>query len=146
MTVPPNEALHLTRPSHSGCNPPLSWAGSLSLGRPFPMSRKIIIAVGLVLLLAVVFSVCLFSGVFSPHAPTTWGRVHAGMSRSEVLSLVGSPQQSGWPEKIAETWQLSGLVSHRRLFIIYHGESVQDVWDGTWVRGYGWSRPRRESL
>lgn len=110
------------------------------------MRRKTAIILALALLLLVALGVCLFSGVFSPHAPAAWRQVHPGMSRSQVLALVGTPQQSGWPEKIAETWQLSGLVSHRRLFIIYEGERVQHVWDGTWVRGYGWSRPRRESL
>ncbi len=29
----PNHALQRTRPSHRGCNPTPSWAGSLSLGR-----------------------------------------------------------------------------------------------------------------
>ena len=110
------------------------------------MRRKIIIAVVVVVLLFGAFAACLFSGVFTPTAPVGWSQVHTGMSRSEVLALVGIPQQSGWPEKIAETWERSGLVSHRRLFIIYDGERVQHVWDGTWVRGYGWSRPRRESL
>jgi hypothetical protein len=109
------------------------------------MRRKAIITVAVVLLV-IAFGAALFSGLFSPHAPTAWSQVHAGMSRTQVLALVGTPQQSGWPEKIAETWQLSGLVSHRRLFIIYDGERVQQVWDGTWVRGFGWSRPRRESL
>ncbi|MEO6034341.1 MAG: hypothetical protein ABIQ35_03715 [Verrucomicrobiota bacterium] len=109
------------------------------------MIRKIIIAVGVLALLAVVFGVCLFAGVFSPTAPKAWNQVHAGMSRSQVLSIIGSPQQTGWPEKIVETWQLSGLVSYRRLFIIYDGERVQEIWDGTWIRGYGWSRPRRDS-
>jgi len=110
------------------------------------MRRKTVIAVGVVLPLVIAFGVCLFSGLLSPPAPAAWSQVHAGMSRSQVLALVGTPQQSGWPENIAETWQLSGLVSHRRLFIIYDGERVQHVWDGTWVRGYGWSRPRRDSL
>ena len=31
--MPPNHALQRTRPSRSGCNPRVSWAGSLSLGR-----------------------------------------------------------------------------------------------------------------
>jgi hypothetical protein len=110
------------------------------------MRRKIIIAVVVVLVLLGAFTVCLFSGMFTPTAPVGWGQVHTGMSRSEVLALVGTPQLTGWPEKIAETWQLSGVVSHRRLFIIYDGERVQHVWDGTWIRGYGWSHPRREPL
>ena len=110
------------------------------------MRRKIIITsvVGVVLLGG--FAFCLFSGVFAPKAPVGWSQVHVGMSRPEVLALVGTPQQSGWPEKIAETWERSGLVSHCRLFIIYDGERVQHIWDGTWVRGFGWSHPRRESL
>ena len=33
MTVMPNHALQRTRPSRSGCNPHVPWAGSLSLGR-----------------------------------------------------------------------------------------------------------------
>ncbi len=108
--------------------------------------KKITIAVGSVLVILAAFIFCVFSGVFTPSAPNASSQVHAGMTRSEVLALVGTPQQSGWPEKIAETWQRSGLISHRRLFIIYEGERVQHVWDGTWVRGYGWAHPRRESL
>jgi len=100
--------------------------------------------IGIVLLLTTAFGVCLFSGFLSPRAPTAWNQVHARMSRSQVLALVGMPQKSGWPEKNAETWQLDGLVSHRRLFIIYDGERVQHVCEGTWIRGCGWSRPRRE--
>jgi len=36
--------IYLTRPSRSGCNPRVSWAGSLSLGRQLPLH----IATGLV--------------------------------------------------------------------------------------------------
>jgi len=107
------------------------------------MRRKIIITVAVLVLFALAFAVCLFSGAFS--LPAAWSRVHAGMSRTEVLALVGTPQQSGWPEKIAETWQINGLVAHRRLFVVYDGERVQHVCDGTWIRGYGWWRPRKES-
>ena len=110
------------------------------------MRRKIIIAVVVVVILFAAFTFCLFSGVFAPKAPIGWSQVHAGMSRPAVLALVGPPQHSGWPEKIAETWERSGLFSHRRLFIIYDGGRVQHFWDGTWVRGFGWSHPRRESL
>ena len=110
------------------------------------MRRKTIIAAVTVVVLLCGFTFCLFSGVFAPEAPLVWSQVHAGMSRPDVLALVGTPQQSGWPEKIAETWERSGLVSHRRLFIIYDGQRVQHVWDGIWVRGFGWSHPRRESL
>jgi len=109
------------------------------------MSNKVIIALGVVVLVIAVFVFCTFFGVFTPNQPAGWSQVHAGMSRSEVLALVGKPQRSGWPENVAETWQRSGLVSHRRLFIIYEGERVQHVWDGTWVRGFGWWHPRRES-
>lgn len=90
--------------------------------------------------------VCLFEGVFAAAAPSSWKQVHAGMTRTEVLALVGQPQTSGWPENIAETWDMPGLVAHRRLFIVYEGERVKHLWDGNWVRGFGWSRPRRESL
>ena len=55
------------------------------LVRPLAMRRKIIIAVGVGLLLVIVFGVCLFLGVLSPHAPKAWSQVHAGMSRSQVL-------------------------------------------------------------
>jgi hypothetical protein len=109
------------------------------------MRRKhlILAVVGAVLLSA--FTIALFSGAFTPKPPAGWSQVQTGMTRAEVLALVGTPQQSGWPENIAETWQVDGLVSHRRLFIVYDGERVQNVWEGTWVRGYGWVRPRRES-
>lgn len=110
------------------------------------MSRRVIITIGVILMLLTAFTLCLLSGMFTPAAPSGWDQVHAGMSRSEVLTLVGTPQQSGWPENIAETWERRGLVSHRRLFIIYEGERVHDLYDGMWVRGFGWSHPRRESL
>jgi hypothetical protein len=110
------------------------------------MRRKIIIAFGVALVIVAAFIFCVFFGVLAPIAPPIWGQIHAGMTRSKVLALVGTPSQSGWPEKIAETWERSGLVSHRRLFVIYDGERIQHLWDGTWVRGFGWSHPREESL
>ena len=108
------------------------------------MRRKISIAVVLLVVIAVFIVLAAFD-VFTPTAPAAWAQVHAGMSRTEVLALVGTPRQSAWPEKIAETWERSGLVSHRRLFVVYEGQQVQEVWDGTWLRGYGWFHPRRES-
>ena len=79
-----------------------------------------------------------------PTAPAVWTEIHVGMSRPQVLALAGTPQQSGWPENISETWQRTGFLSHRRLFVLYDGENVRSVCDGTWFRGYGWWRPRIE--
>jgi hypothetical protein len=110
------------------------------------MSRNVIVAAGVLLILLSALSFCMIFGVFAPTPPSGWHQVHAGMTRSQVLALVGTPQQSGWPENIAETWERRGLVCHRRLFIIYDGERVQHLYDGIWVRGFGWSHPRRESL
>lgn len=100
--------------------------------------------------IAVTFSLMVSSGMLTPSAPSGWAQVHAGMDRDAVISLVGPPQQSGWPEKIAETWERRGPICHRRLFVCYRGEGfqdgyVRDVWEGTWLRGYGWLHPRKES-
>ena len=89
-------------------------------------------------------------GALTPSAPSGWAQVHRSMERSTVLSLAGQPQRSGWPEKIVETWERSGLVCHHRLFVAYRGEHVgdghvQSVYEGTWLRGYGWLHPRKES-
>ena len=110
------------------------------------MRKGTFIVIGVV---AVIFAllVCgVFTGMFTPAAPAGWSQVHAGMTRSQVIALAGTPQQSGWPEKVAETWYRDSFVSQRRLFIVYQGDRVRDVWDGTWVHGYGWSRPRRETI
>ncbi len=89
-------------------------------------------------------------GLFTPAAPAGWTQIHVGMSREEVLRLAGSPQQSGWPEKIAETWERKGLVSSHKLFVYYRAEQrgegyVQSVCEGTWLPGFGWRNPRKES-
>ena len=104
------------------------------------MRRKLFIA-GVIGILLVAFAALL-----APGAPPGWSRVHPGITRTEVLLLAGAPQQSGWPEKVAETWQRNGLVCHRRLFIIYQGENVHSICDGVWIRGYGWAHTRKESL
>ena len=110
------------------------------------MRSRPFIIIGVVVLVAVILILGVFAGVFTPAAPAGWSQIHPGMTRSEVIALAGMPQQTGWPEKVAETWYRDSFVSQRRLFIVYQGERVRDVCDGTWVHGYGWSHPRRESL
>jgi hypothetical protein len=88
-------------------------------------------------------------GAFTPSAPSGWAQVHLGMERDAVLSLAGQPQQSGWPEKIAEAWDRSGLICRHRLIVTYRGRHqgdgyVESVCEGTWLRGYGWLHPRKE--
>ena len=77
------------------------------------------------------------------------------MARNQVLKLVGPPNQSGYPEKIAETWvRPEGLLGHHRLFVVYDVQNVQTpletwhvemVWDGVWWRRIGFRHPRHES-
>ena len=74
-----------------------------------------------------------------------WDRVHPGMTRTEVLRLMGKPQHSGWPENKVETWQTSEFVCHRRLALVYSNETVESICEGVWIRGHGWWRPRIES-
>src|SRR5947208_2819665 len=95
--------------------------------------------------IAVVGLVALTYLASPPTSPPEWARVHAGMSRGQVLSIVGSPQISGWPENITETWQRKRFFSERRLFVLYEGEVVRSVCDGTWLRGYHWFQPRIET-
>jgi len=102
------------------------------------------------LVIVVAFGVMGWSGMLTLSAPSGWAQVHAGMDRDAVISLAGSPQQSGWPENIAETWERRGPICHHRLYVCYRGERfqdgyVRDVSEGTWLRGFGWLHPRRES-
>ena len=114
------------------------------------MRRRIAIATGTVCILAVALGVLAWSGLLTPAAPSGWARVRAGMDREAVLSLAGAPQHSGWPEKVIETWERKGGICHHRLVVCYRGQGLQDgyvrdVWEGTWLRGYGWLHPRKES-
>ena len=104
------------------------------------MGRKITIIFAA--FIAVVGLVALTYVAGPPTAPPEWARVHVGMTRSQVLALAGVPQESGWPENITETWQRKSFFSERRLFIVYQGEVVESVCDGTWLPGYGWYQPR----
>jgi hypothetical protein len=102
------------------------------------------------LFLTVGLAVAAWCGVLVPRAPSGWAQVHAGMDRKEVLALTGAPQLSGWPDKVIETWERKGLLCHRRLVVCYRGQGfedgyVRDVLAGTWLRGYGWLHPRKES-
>jgi hypothetical protein len=111
------------------------------------MRRKFIFIAGGGVIAAVLFVICVFSGLLTPNAPDSWRQIHAGMNRADVLKLVGPPPISSWPEKCAETWQIEGVFAHHNLFIYYgHSESVVSVWEGTWIRGYGWAFPRKETL
>jgi hypothetical protein len=107
--------------------------------------RRIFIAGVSVVIISCGLVLAVWLDAFTPKAPAGWSKVHAGMTRDEVLRLAGTPTFSGWPEKIAETWQRDGFPAHRRLFIVYQGEQVISVCDGTWLRGYGWMHPRTES-
>lgn len=103
-----------------------------------PIAIVLLVIVGALLAIAVV-------GVFIPTEPEAWTRVHIGMNRTEVIALVGTPQHSGWPEMVIETWERKGFVFQRRLNVVYQGEWVEKAWMGTWLRGYGWLHPPRES-
>ncbi len=114
------------------------------------MRRRIVIVAAIALVIAASFGTMAWSGVLTPTAPPGWAQVHAGLNRSAVLSLAGSPQQSGWPENVTETWERRGAICNHRLFVCYRGRHledgyVQDVWEGTWLRGYGWLHPRKDS-
>src|SRR6266850_1735362 len=113
------------------------------------MPRRIIIIIATALVIVVAFGLMVWFGMLTPSA-SGWAQVHAGMDRSAVISVAGSPQQSGWPEKIAETWERRGPICHHRLYVCYRGEGSQDgyvcyVSEGTWLRGFGWLHPRTES-
>ena len=113
------------------------------------MRRRFAVASVALVALPVSLAALAWFGALTPSAPSEWARVHIGMERDAVLSLAGQPQQSGWPEKIVETWDRGGLVCHHRLFVAYRGEHrgdghVEIVYEGTWLRGYGWLHPRTE--
>ncbi len=109
------------------------------------MRRKIFIAACAVVVIFASFIVAVWFGAFTPAAPAGWSQIHAGMSRSDVLRVAGTPKVSGWPEKIVETWQRDGTICHHRLVVSYSGQQVSTVCDGTWLRGFGWLHPRIES-
>lgn len=107
------------------------------------MRRKVTILVtAFVAMAGLVALVCFTS---PPAAPLGWAQVHPGMSRAQVLTLAGPPPRSGWPENTTETWQRKRFFSERRLFVVYQGEVVESVCDGTWLPGYGWHQPRIET-
>jgi hypothetical protein len=80
------------------------------------------------------------------RTPTPWAQIHPGMTRSNVLAIAGTPQQSGWPENVAETWRKGSKIMQYRLVVVYENGIVRDVCEGTWVPYYGWLRPRIETL
>ena len=88
-------------------------------------------------------------GAFTPSAPSGWGQIHLGMGRDAVLALAGTPKNSGWPEKVVEIWERNGVVCRHRLLVAYQAQQrgdgkVESVYEGTWLRGYGWLHPRKE--
>jgi len=102
------------------------------------MRSRTSIPIVTVIVIATAFLLVVWFGLLTPAAPSGWAQIHTGMSRDEVLLLAGSPQQSGWPEKIAETWEHRGVICNRRLFIYYREEQlgtgyVQAVCEGTWL-------------
>ena len=113
------------------------------------MRQRFMVACAAVLVALVVLAAFAWFGALTPSAPSGWAHVHLGMERDTVLSLAGEPQQSGWPEKVVETWERSGLICRHRLRVAYRGqhtgdERVESVYEGTWLRGYGWLNPRKE--
>jgi len=113
------------------------------------MRQRFAVASAVVLVVAVALAALAWFGALTPSAPSGWVQVHPGMDRDAVLSLAGQPQQSGWPEKIVETWERSGLICRHRLLVAYRGQHqgdghVESICEGTWLRGYGWLHPRRE--
>lgn len=113
------------------------------------MRQGFAVAAGAVPVVLVALAALAWFGALTPSAPFGWAQVHPGMERDMVLSLAGQPQQSGWPEKIVETWERNGLFCRHRLLVAYRGQhqadgKVDSVCEGTWLRGYGWLHPRRE--
>jgi len=113
------------------------------------MRQRFAVASAAVLGVPVALGALAWFGALTPSAPSGWAQVHAGMERDAVLSLAGQPQQSGWPEKIVETWDRSGLICRHRLLVAYRGQQrgdghVESICEGTWLRGYGWLHPRTE--
>jgi len=81
------------------------------------MRQRFAVASAAVLGVPVALGALAWFGALTPSAPSGWAQVHAGMERDAVLSLAGQPQQSGWPEKIVETWDRSGLICRHRLLV-----------------------------
>jgi hypothetical protein len=115
------------------------------------MTKRHRFAVASAALLAVLIGLAALAwlGALTPSAPSGWAQVHQGMGRDTVLVLAGQPQQSGWPEKIVETWERNGLICRHRLLVAYRGQYrgdgyIESVCEGTWLRGYGWLHPRKE--
>src|SRR5690348_768739 len=107
--------------------------------------RRFTVASAAAVALPVSLAALAWFGALTPSAPSGWAQVHLGMGRETVLSLAGAPQQSGWPEKIVETWQRNGPICRHRLLVAYRSDgAVESVCEGTWLRGYGWLHPRTE--
>jgi len=102
------------------------------------LRRKVIMVVVLPAVILIAFGFAIWFDLFTPAAPAGWAQVHSGMIRDEVLHLAGPPSISGWPEKVVETWQREGVICHHRLVVAYDGDRAARVWDGTWLRGFGW--------
>jgi hypothetical protein len=75
---------------------------------------------------------------------TPWAEIHPGMTRAAVLAIAGTPQESGWPENIVETWHKGSRILQHRLSVSYEDGTVREVCEGSWIPYFGWLRPRVE--
>ena len=113
------------------------------------MSRpRIILTAALTLLLLVIGALALvgfgaFTGL-SPQAPSAWHGVHIGMSRSNILLLVGPSPTSAFPEKIREAWDRENFFGIRRLVVVYGNEPGDET--ATYVEEYIYWRPGRREI
>ena len=111
------------------------------------MKKRTTLLVGSALFL-VLLAVLFIRGVatpFTPPAPAAWAQISPGMTRSDIIASAGAPQTSGYPEKIIETWYLSGRVGTRQMFVRYDGGGkAETVTEGVfWPFGRGFIQTRR---
>lgn len=79
----------------------------------------------------------------TPPTPPEWNQIHAGMSRSNIIALLGPAQAGGWPLKAVETWYRDGTLGLRKLDVYYSGEGDDRA---SRVREYIFWRPGRRHI
>ena len=81
---------------------------------------------------------------FTPDAPQAWHDVYVGMSRSNILQLLGPAQTGYYPEKILETWYRDSAWGMRKLEVLYQRAPDDDR--ATLAREYIFWKPSRRDI
>jgi hypothetical protein len=84
---------------------------------------------------ALVIALQLFMGLFFAQRPTTWKRIHSGMSREQAFNTLGKPTVDTADLKGQDTWRRVAMLSERTLIVRYDGSrAVEDVGERIFYR------------